>query len=68
MTRIPGTFKDKGHIPQKILGYSALVFLVPIHLIVLAGERIEPWLDSRVSKIHKFMKPCLYKGSTWPDR
>lgn len=61
MTRQGHSLKDKGHYPQKIIGYTALVLLIPVILFVLAAEKVEPYLDKATSRLHRWMRPCLYR-------
>lgn len=60
MTRQGNSLKDSGHYPQKIIGYTALALLIPVILFVILAEKIEPHLDKATSRLHRWMRPCLY--------
>jgi hypothetical protein len=60
MTRVGHTLKDKGHYGRKAVGYTILCLLLPVAVLCEVGTWLGERLSGRVSKLHQWMRPCLY--------
>jgi hypothetical protein len=62
MTRVGHSLKDKGHYGRKAVGYTILGLLF-LPVVLCEGGRVlgEVIYSQIVSKLHKWMRPCLYR-------
>jgi hypothetical protein len=60
MTRVQGTFKDKGHYGRKAVGFTIIGLLFPFLVIGEGGRKLAEAIYGVAEKLHKWMKPCLY--------
>ena len=60
MTRVGHTLKDKGHYGRKVVGYTILCLLLPVILLCEGGRWLGERLYGLTSKLHRWMRPCLY--------
>jgi hypothetical protein len=60
MTRVGHTLKDKGHYGRKAVGFTILVFLLPVIALCEGGRALGELLYKQTSRLHRWMRPCLY--------
>lgn len=60
MTRVKGTYKDRGHYTRKAVAYTVVTLMFPVYALCTVGEKLGEVIGNASSRLHRWSHPCLY--------